>query len=332
MSTTTPTTSPGPEPTATGRAERPRVFAITSGKGGVGKTMLAANLAAALARRGERVLVIDADLGLANLDVVLNLQPRHTLHDVFTGRGTLEQALLTAPGDFQVLLAGSGLIEYSRLTPTVREQFARLIDTVRPHYDRVLIDTGAGISDVVLYAISMADETLVIATPEPTALADAYATVKVLGLQQGRASMMLVVNQTHRQGEGRHVAAQLQSVIDRFVTLPAGGSIRLSPLGEIVSDTAVRQAVQRRQLVTLAYPGSDAAQGIAAIAMRLATLHPPAGRQPMPAGMQMTLAAAPAGTPAAPDVPPGEATETPSPGPGTATEAAPGETTAGSTS
>ncbi|MGR6796997.1 MinD/ParA family protein [Sphaerotilus sulfidivorans] len=289
MSTTTLTTSPGSEPTATGRTERPRVFAITSGKGGVGKTMLAANLAAALARRGERVLVIDADLGLANLDVVLNLQPRRTLHDVFTGQGTLDQALLTAPGDFQVLLAGSGLIEYSRLTPTVREQFARLIDTVRPHYDRVLIDTGAGISDVVLYAISMADEAIVIATPEPTALADAYATVKVLGMQQGRTSMMLVVNQTHRHGEGRHVAAQLQSVIDRFITLPEGGTIRLNPLGEIVSDTSVRQAVQRRQLVMLAYPGSDAAQGMLAIAMRLATLHPPAGRLPMPAGTLVTL-------------------------------------------
>ena len=293
MSTTTLTTSPGSEPTATGRTERPRVFAITSGKGGVGKTMLAANLAAALARRGERVLVIDADLGLANLDVVLNLQPRRTLHDVFTGQGTLDQALLTAPGDFQVLLAGSGLIEYSRLTPTVREQFARLIDTVRPHYDRVLIDTGAGISDVVLYAISMADEAIVIATPEPTALADAYATVKVLGMQQGRTSMMLVVNQTHRHGEGRHVAAQLQSVIDRFITLPEGGTIRLNPLGEIVSDTSVRQAVQRRQLVMLAYPGSDAAQGMSAIAMRLATLHPPAGRLPMPAGTLVTLLPAP---------------------------------------
>ena len=293
MSTTTLTTSPGSEPTATGRTERPRVFAITSGKGGVGKTMLAANLAAALARRGERVLVIDADLGLANLDVVLNLQPRRTLHDVFTGQGTLDQALLTAPGDFQVLLAGSGLIEYSRLTPTVREQFARLIDTVRPHYDRVLIDTGAGISDVVLYAISMADEAIVIATPEPTALADAYATVKVLGMQQGRTSMMLVVNQTHRHGEGRHVAAQLQSVIDRFITLPEGGTIRLNPLGEVVSDTSVRQAVQRRQLVMLAYPGSDAAQCMSAIAMRLATLHPPAGRLPMPAGTLVTLLPAP---------------------------------------
>ncbi|MDQ5896235.1 MAG: flagellar biosynthesis protein FlhG [Pseudomonadota bacterium] len=294
MSTTIPTTLPGPEPTMAGRPDRPRVFAITSGKGGVGKTMLAANLAAALARRGERVLVIDADLGLANLDVVLNLQPRCTLHEVFTGQGTLEQALMTAPGDFQVLLAGSGLIEYSRLTPTVREQFAHLIDAVRPHYDRVLIDTGAGISDVVLYAISVADEAIVIATPEPTALADAYATVKVLGLQQGRSSMMLVVNQTHRPGEGRHVAAQLQSVIDRFITLPEGGAIRLQALGEIMSDTAVRQAVQRRQLVTLAYPGSDAAQGMSAIATRLATLHPPAGRLPMPAGLLISLPGSPA--------------------------------------
>src|ERR1700754_1314607 len=99
-----------------------RTLAVTSGKGGVGKTFVTANLAAALAARGERVLVLDADLGLANLDVVLNLHPKLTLHDVFTGKASLEQAILPAPGGFSVLLAGSGLVEYSRLTPQVRDQ------------------------------------------------------------------------------------------------------------------------------------------------------------------------------------------------------------------
>ena len=248
---------------------RAQLLAITSGKGGVGKTMLSANLAAALARRGERVLVIDADLGLANLDVVLNLRPRTTLHEVFTGRATLDQAVTDAPGGFQVLLAGSGLVEYSRLTPVVREQFALLLETLRPRYDRVLIDTGAGLSDIVLYAVSLADEVLVIATPEPTALADAYATLKVLALQQDRTSTLLVVNQTQRAGEGRHVATQLQAVVERFVHRPDGTPVTLRPLGEIALDNAVRQSVQRRQLLLLTTPGAEAARDIDAIAQRL---------------------------------------------------------------
>ncbi|MEX8492862.1 AAA family ATPase [Sphaerotilus sp.] len=258
------------------------ILAITSGKGGVGKTMLSANLAAALARLGEKVLVIDADLGLANLDVVLNLHPRTTLHDVFTGKAPLDQAVIDAPGGFQVMLAGSGLIEYSRLTAQVREQLALLLDTVRPRYDRVLIDTGAGISDIVLYAVSLADEVLVIATPEPTALADAYATIKVLAMQQSRTSTMLVVNQTQRTGEGRHVATQLQAVVHRFVQLPDGASIELQPLGDIALDSSVRQSVQKRQLLMLAYPGSDAARDIRAIAGRLITATSAAGLQSGP--------------------------------------------------
>lgn len=245
------------------------ILAITSGKGGVGKTMLSANLAAALTRRGEKVLVLDADLGLANLDVALNLHPRTTLHAVFTGKATLDQAVTEAPGGFQVMLAGSGLVEYSRLTPLVRDQFALLLDTVRPRYDRVLIDTGAGLSDIVLYAVSLADEVLVITTPEPTALADAYATVKVLALQQGRTSMRLVVNQTQRAGEGQHVATQLQAVVRRFVPLVDDAAVVLQPLGEIRQDAAVRQSVQKRQLLLLACPGSTAAQDIDAIAGQL---------------------------------------------------------------
>src|SRR4030042_2853648 len=123
-----------------------KVVALTGGKGGVGKTFISANLAAALAKRGHKVLVLDADLGLANLDVVLNLYPTITLHDVFTGKARLEEAILQAPGGFSVLLAGSGMVEYSRLTPEVRDEFLRIISGLVPPYDVVLLDTGAGIS------------------------------------------------------------------------------------------------------------------------------------------------------------------------------------------
>jgi flagellar biosynthesis protein FlhG len=248
---------------------RARVMAVTSGKGGVGKTFVAANLAAALTRRGERVLVMDADLGLANLDVALNLHPKITLHDVFTGKATLQQATLKAPGGFSVLLAGSGLVEYSRLTPDLREQLLDVIRKVTPHFDRVLLDTGAGISDVVLYAVSLADDVLVVATPEPTSLTDAYATVKVLASQQQRATFRLAVNQVGRRGEGRAVHQQLQTVVDRFVRTGDGAAVTLDLLGELPSDPAVREAVQKRKLLLELQPGSAAAAAMMALADRL---------------------------------------------------------------
>lgn len=250
-------------------APRARIVAVTSGKGGVGKTFLSANLAAALARRGLSVLVLDADLGLANLDVVLNLQPKLTLHDVFTGAATLEQALLPAPGGFTVLLAGSGLVEYSRLTAEVREKLLAVIEAVTPRFDIVLLDTGAGISDVVLYTVSLADEVLIVATPEPTSMTDAYATIKVLATQQSRRELRLVVNQVPRSGDGRGVGTQLQQVIDRFVGPGVGQPVRLALLGDVPLDPAVRDAVKKRQLVVESLPGSIAAQAIVALAARL---------------------------------------------------------------
>jgi flagellar biosynthesis protein FlhG len=258
---------------STGNARRARIMAVTSGKGGVGKTFLSANLAAALAKLGQRVLVLDADLGLANLDVVLNLHPKITLHDVFTGKVHLEDAILPAPGGFSVLLAGSGLVEYSRLTPEVREQLQRIIDTLAPRFDHILLDTGAGISDVVLYAVSLADDVLVLATPEPTSMTDAYATIKVLATQQQRRDIRLVVNQVGRIGEGRVIRNQLQLVVDRFVTptLPEGSAApALTLVGEVPLDAAVREAVQKRRLLLELLPGCDAAQAVEAIAARIA--------------------------------------------------------------
>ncbi len=246
-----------------------KVMAVTSGKGGVGKTFVSANLAAALAKLGHRVLVLDADLGLANLDVVLNLYPKITLHDVFTGKAKLEEAIIRAPGGFSVLLAGSGMVEYSRLTPEVRDDFLRIMSGLVPHYDVVLLDTGAGISDVVLFAVSLASEVLVVATPEPTSLTDAYATIKVLVGQQKRQNIRMVINQTARIGDGRAITVQLQQVLDRFVPTEPGRPIKLIHMGDIPADPAVRQAIMRRQLLMQTTPSCPAAMAISQLALKL---------------------------------------------------------------
>jgi flagellar biosynthesis protein FlhG len=248
---------------------RSKVIAVTSGKGGVGKTFVSANLASALAKRGLRVLVLDADLGLANLDVVLNLYPKITLHDVFTGKSKLEDAIYKAPGGFSVLLAGSGMVEYSRLAPEVRDDFLRIMETLVPNYDIVLLDTGAGISDVVLFAVSMASEVLLVATPEPTALTDAYATIKVLGAQQKRQSIRIVINQVARTGDGTAITTQLQQVLDRFVNKDSEHPLKLIHMGDIPADPAVRQAIMKRQLLAQSDPGCPAALSITQLASKV---------------------------------------------------------------
>lgn len=268
----TPPTDPAARPLPHASGHRARTIAVTSGKGGVGKTFISANLAAALTRRGQRVLVLDADLGLANLDVVLNLYPKTTLHDVFTGKCDLEAAILPAPGGFSVLLAGSGLVEYSRLTNDVREQLLDIIDRMTPRFDYIILDTGAGISDVVLFAVSLASEVLVVATPEPTSLTDAYATIKVLATQQARRVIKLAVNQVARPGEGRTIRGQLQQVVDRYVSPMLGAgteSLKLDLVGEVPIDPAVREAILKRQLLTEALPGSPAALGVGLLADKL---------------------------------------------------------------
>jgi flagellar biosynthesis protein FlhG len=199
------------------------------------------------------VLVLDADLGLANLDVVLNLFPKITLHDVFTGKATLAEAIVPAPGGFSVLLAGSGMVEYSRMTPEVREQLQRVVAEVAPRYDHVLLDTGAGISDVVLYTVSLADEVLVVVTPEPTSLTDAYATIKVLATTQGRRRCSWW-STSAPPGEGRAVRQQLQQVVDRYVNPTLDEPRAAGTAGRGAGRPRCASAVQRRQLLMEVHP------------------------------------------------------------------------------
>lgn len=243
-----------------------KILAITSGKGGVGKTFVAANLAAALARRGRRVLVLDADLGLANLDIILNLYPKATLHDVVTGKCGIDEIVLAAPGGFWLLPAASGLVEYSRLTSDVQDELRRIIDDLSGRYDYLLLDTGAGISDLVLFTASLAAEVLVVATPEPASIADAYATIKVLAMMQQRTSLKLVFNQARNAAEGRKLAEQLQQVVDRFVNFQAAISVKLEYVGQIPSDPAVGEAARKRQLLFVRSPEAPASKAVAALA------------------------------------------------------------------
>lgn len=257
------------QPTGWGAA----VVAIASGKGGVGKTFFSANLACALAKRGRRVLVIDADLGLANLDVVLNLHASITLNDVLAGTTTVSsaivQALPTTGMGFAVILAGSGQAEFTQLTPMVRWRFDKLIYELKPHYDVILLDTGAGISEMVLFTVSLASEVLVVATPEPSALTDAYSTIKVLVTEQQRNHVHVVVNQTARMGDGRAITFQLQQVLNQFVVTAPGQTLHLTHLGDIPADPQVRQAVMRRQLILHASAASPASLAVLQVATKL---------------------------------------------------------------
>ena len=257
-----------PPPVNPGAQAAGRVLAVTSGKGGVGKTLVTANLAAALAEQGRRVAVLDADLGLANLDVVLGLHPAFTLHHVLHQAIPVQRALMRAPGGFHVLPAGSGLLEYSRLTPALQQGMRAVVAELAAAHDLVLLDTGAGISDVVLDTIAMAHEVMVVATPEPTALTDAYATFKVLATLQRRLKPLLLVNQVTRAGEGLAIAQQMQAVLDRY--LADVGQPRLRMLGELPLDDSARSAVRQRKLVLQCAPGSQLAQGIRAQALRVA--------------------------------------------------------------
>ncbi|MFZ5861972.1 MAG: MinD/ParA family protein [Nitrospirota bacterium] len=249
--------------------QRARVIAVTSGKGGVGKTLLTANLSYCLAQAGHAVLVVDADFGLANLDIMLNLSPSATLHDVIVGAKSLDEVIIDGPGGIRIVPAASGMAEYTRMSADFRDALVETLAALAARYDYVLLDTGAGISDAVLYTTSLADEVIIVATPDPTAMTDAYAAVKLIAGQQRRSWLWLLVNQASDAATGTRIAQQLQRVVDQFLQPQLGRPVRLSPLAVIPADPRAGQSVCAQQLLTAVARDSKAALAIADAAQRL---------------------------------------------------------------
>jgi flagellar biosynthesis protein FlhG len=240
-----------------------RVFAVTSGKGGVGKTNLVSNLAIEMARCGRRVLLIDADLGLANVDIVLGVSPQATLAEVLRGEKRISEAIVSGPAGVKILPAASGVVEIAHLSAEERLLLLTELDSLDEEFDVVLLDTGAGISENVLFFASAAQEIIVVAIPEPTSMADAYALMKVLGARHAARRFRLVVNMVKSAEEGRSVYARLSEVASRFL------DVSIDYLGHVLQDPSVRRAVTQRRPLCLAYPDSPASRAINGLSKRI---------------------------------------------------------------
>ncbi len=243
----------------------PRVLAVTGGKGGVGKTLTTANLGLCLARLGMRTLLIDGDFGLANLDVVLNLRPEHTLDDVLAGEKDLKDIILDGPEGLRVVPSASGLLKVSELGRVQKLLLLDQIESLEEEFDVVIIDTPAGISKNVQYWTSAAAEVVVVTTPEPAAMADAYATMKVLSQMMREERFRLVVNMVRNDEEGLKVYDRIATLADEFL------SVKVEYLGCVVFDDAVRNAARERVSYVQRFPFSAAARGMRAIAAQLAS-------------------------------------------------------------
>lgn len=251
------------QPTTATPQYRAEVVAITSGKGGVGKTNIAANLAICLAALDRDVLLVDADLSLGNLDIIMDLDNKYNISHIINGRKTIEDVVSIGPNGVAVLSAASGSEQLASLGEFQREQLLSQLSTVGSNTDVIVIDTPAGISKSVVSFCLAADHVLVVTTPQPTAMADAYAMIKVLVRNAFPGRMSLLVNMAQTLQEGKKTYRQIANVATRFL------NIQLYDAGVLLTDNRVVSAVRLRKPVVLAYPAARITASFEALAAKM---------------------------------------------------------------
>ncbi len=239
-----------------------KVITVTGGKGGVGKTNISANLAIAMCMLGRRVMLLDADLGLANVDVLLGLQPAHSLADVVKGERRLQDVIVSGPAGVRVIPGASGLAEMASLSPAQHAGIIHAFSELNEDLDALIVDTAAGISESVLRFCAAANEVLVVVCDEPTSITDAYALIKVLSTEHQVTRFRIITNMTHQGGDGRSLFEKLLRVSERFL------QVTLDHAGSVPYDDRVWRAVQLQTPFVTAFPSSLAAGALKKLAQR----------------------------------------------------------------
>ena len=246
-----------------GRRRRAATLAVTSGKGGVGKSNIAVNLSICLAARGVRVTLVDADMGLANADLLMNIQPRYTLSHVISGLCDIREVLMLGPGGIRFIPGASGLRELADLSEFERKNLLSQLQKLDGYTDIVVFDCGAGIGSNVLGFALAADQVMVVATPQPPAMTDAYATIKALRRADYRGRIGLFVNMARGRSEAAEAYERIAKVARRFL------DYSVADFGYMLQDTAVESAVRQRCPFVIRYPESNASACIAAVASHM---------------------------------------------------------------
>jgi len=250
------------------RVSKTRVISVTSGKGGVGKTNIVANLGYAFARLGKKVLILDADLGLGNLDVLLGLAPKFNLSHVIMGQKSIGDIIVEGPGNMLILPASSGIQELTQLTQSQKVQILCELDQLINAVDILFIDTAAGISSNVMDFNVTAHEIIVVVSPEPTAITDAYALMKVLSLKYAEKRCKVIVNLAGTSQQGSEVFRQLNMVTERFLDMT------IDYLGSVLFDANITRGVKQQKLVSELYPDTQASRCFADLAQKIFTSSP----------------------------------------------------------
>lgn len=239
------------------------VIAITSGKGGVGKSTFTVNLALVLASFNKRVLIIDADLGMANVDVMMGCTANYSLLNIINGTHSLEEVLVTGPKNVKILSGGSGIRSLTKLSTIELQRVINQIVQYEKNTDFVLFDTGAGMGENVMSFLLAAEDIILVTTPEPTALTDAYSILKAYLGNKGKAPLRLVINKAGNEKESAVITNKLTKVAARFL------NIQLEQLGYIIEDTAVSKSIKVQSPLVIESPNSPAAKCIANIGHKL---------------------------------------------------------------